>query len=110
MSGPAVAVVGRQNVGKSTLVNRLFGRREAIADEMPGVTRDRVELEATWRGRTFNLVDTGGYRHGASGIEELVSRQAERAADAADVVLLVVDGRTGLVEEDATLARRLRRA
>jgi GTPase len=110
VSGPAVAVVGRQNVGKSTLVNRLFGRREAIADEMPGVTRDRVELEATWRGRTFRLVDTGGYRHGASGIEALVSRQAERAAEGADVVLLVVDGRTGLVEEDATLARRLRRA
>jgi GTP-binding protein len=110
MSKPAVAVVGRQNVGKSTLVNRLFGRREAIADEMPGVTRDRLELEATWRGRTFRLVDTGGYRHGARGIEELVSRQAERAADAADIVLLVVDGRTGLVEEDATLARRLRRA
>ena len=110
MSGPAVAVVGRQNVGKSTLVNRLFGRREAIADEMPGVTRDRVELEATWRGRTFRLVDTGGYRQGATGIEELVSRQAERAAEAADVVLFVVDGRTGLVEEDAMLARRLRRA
>ena len=110
MTKPAVAVVGRQNVGKSTLVNRMFGRREAIADEMPGVTRDRVELEATWRGRTFRLVDTGGYRHGASGIEELVSLQAERAADAADVVLLVVDGRTGLVEEDAMLARRLRRA
>ena len=110
MTKPSVAVVGRQNVGKSTLVNRLFGGREAIADEMPGVTRDRIELEATWRGRTFRLVDTGGYRHRASGIEELVSRQAERAADAADVVLLVVDGRTGLVEEDAMLARRLRRA
>lgn len=110
MSGPAVAVVGRQNVGKSTLVNRLFGRREAIADEMPGVTRDRIELETTWRGRSFRLVDTGGYRHGASGIEELVSLQSERAAEAADVVLLVVDGRTGLVEEDATLARKLRRS
>jgi GTPase len=107
---PAVAVVGRQNVGKSTLVNRLFGRREAIADEMPGVTRDRVEVEAAWRGRGFRLVDTGGYRHGATGIEELVSRQAERAAESADVVLLVVDARTGPVEEDATLARRLRRA
>jgi GTP-binding protein len=103
-------VVGRQNVGKSTLVNRLFGRREAIADEMPGVTRDRIELETTWRGRSFRLVDTGGYRHGASGIEELVSLQSERAAEAADVVLLVVDGRTGLVEEDATLARKLRRS
>ncbi|HJU58014.1 MAG TPA: ribosome biogenesis GTPase Der [Actinomycetota bacterium] len=110
MTKPAVAIVGRQNVGKSTLANRLFGRREAIADAMPGVTRDRVELEAAWRGRAFRLVDTGGYRHGARGIEELVSRQAERAADVADVVLLVVDGATGPVEEDATLARRLRRA
>ena len=110
MSTPAVAVVGRQNVGKSTLVNRLFGRREAIAHEMPGVTRDRVELETTWRGRTFRLVDTGGYFHGAKGIEALVSRQAERAAETADVVLLVVDAQTGPVEEDAMLARKLRRA
>ena len=110
MSTPAVAVVGRQNVGKSTLVNRLFGRREAIAHEMPGVTRDRVELETTWRGRTFRLVDTGGYFHGAKGIEALVSRQAERAAETADIVLLVVDAQTGPVEEDAMLARKLRRA
>ena len=110
MSAPAVAVVGRQNVGKSTLVNRLFGRREAIAHEMPGVTRDRLELEATWRGRTFRLVDTGGYLHGAKGIEALVTRQAERAAEAADVILLVVDAQTGPVEEDTTLARKLRRS
>ena len=110
MSVPAVAVVGRQNVGKSTLVNRLFGGREAIAHEMPGVTRDRVELEASWRGRAFRLVDTGGFAQGARGIEALVSDQAERAADAADVVLLVVDAQTGPVEEDSTLARRLRRA
>lgn len=107
---PGVALVGRQNVGKSTLVNRLFGGREAIAHEMPGVTRDRVELETTWRGRTFRLVDTGGYRHGARGIEALVSAQAERAAEAADVVLLVVDAHSGVQEEDARLARRLRRA
>lgn len=106
---PAVALVGRQNVGKSTLVNRLFGGREAIAHEMPGVTRDRVELEATWRGRTFRLVDTGGFLHGAKGIEALVSAQAERAAELADVVLLVVDVRTGPLEGDAALARRLRR-
>ena len=97
MSAPAVAVVGRQNVGKSTLVNRLFGGREAIAHEMPGVTRDRVELEASWRGRAFRLVDTGGFAQGARGIEALVSDQAERAADAADVVLLVVDAQTGPV-------------
>ncbi len=110
MSVPAVAVVGRQNVGKSTLVNRLFGGREAISHEMPGVTRDRVELEASWRGRAFRLVDTGGFAQSARGIEALVSEQAERAARAADVVLLVVDAQTGPVEEDSTLARRLRRA
>ncbi|MEX2203996.1 MAG: ribosome biogenesis GTPase Der [Actinomycetota bacterium] len=110
MSTPAVAVIGRQNVGKSTLVNRLFGGREAIAHEAPGVTRDRVELEATWRGRTFRLVDTGGYVHGARGIEEQVTRQAERAAAEADVILLVVDVQTGPLDEDAALARRLRRA
>jgi GTPase len=110
VSTPAVAVVGRQNVGKSTLVNRLFGGREAIAHEAPGVTRDRVELEATWRGRTFRLVDTGGYVHGARGIEEQVTRQAERAVAEADLILLVVDVQTGPVDEDATLARRLRRA
>jgi len=110
VSPPAVAVVGRQNVGKSTLVNRLFGGREAIAHEMPGVTRDRVELEASWRDRAFRLVDTGGFAHSARGIEALVSEQAERAAGTADVVLLVVDVQTGPVEEDSTLARRLRRA
>jgi GTP-binding protein len=107
---PVVALVGRQNVGKSTLANRLFGRREAIAHEMPGVTRDRVELEVTWGGRRFLLVDSGGYVHRPSGIEALVTRQAERATEEADVVLLVVDGRTGVREEDAALAKRLRRA
>jgi GTP-binding protein len=107
---PAIAVVGRQNVGKSTLVNRLFGSREAIAHEMPGVTRDRVELETTWGSRTLKLIDTGGFAHDAKGIEALVSDQAERAAREADVVLLVVDVQTGPVEEDALLARRLRRA
>jgi GTPase len=106
---PVVALVGRQNVGKSSLANRLFGRREAIAHEMPGVTRDRVEREVSWGGRRFLLVDTGGYLHRAAGIEALVTRQAERAAAEADVVLLVVDGQTGPTEEDAELARRLRR-
>ncbi len=102
--------MGRQNVGKSTLVNRLFGRRETIADEMPGVTRDRVELDASWGGRDFRLVDTGGFLHGAKGIDALVSKQAERAAGSADLILFVVDAKTGPVEDDAMLARRLRRA
>jgi GTP-binding protein len=105
-----VALVGRQNVGKSTLVNRLFGRRETIAHEMPGVTRDRIEVPVEWRGRTFTAVDTGGYVTRASGIEALVASQAQRAADEADVVLLVVDSQTGIQEEDVALARRLQRA
>ena len=105
-----VAVVGRQNVGKSTLVNRLFGRREAIAHETPGVTRDRVEVEASWRGRSFTLVDTGGFTRGSRGIDALVADQADRAARAADLVLLVVDVQAGVREEDAVLARRLRRS
>ena len=105
---PIVALVGRQNVGKSTLVNRLVGRREAISHEMPGVTRDRLEIETDWRGRSFVLVDTGGYRFAARGIDALVMRQAGRAAEEADLVLLVVDGGTGPLDEDAALARSLR--
>ena len=107
---PIVAVVGRQNVGKSTLANRLFGRREAIAHESPGVTRDRVELEAEWGGRRFRVVDTGGFAAKARGVDALVAQQAEAATQDADVVLLVVDAQTGEQEEDAALARRLRRA
>jgi len=109
-STPKVAILGRQNVGKSTLVNRLFGRRESIAHEMPGVTRDRVDIETVWRGRRFTLVDTGGYTRSARGIERLVAAQADRAAAEADLVLLVVDAQAGATEEDAALARRLRRA
>lgn len=110
MTVPRIAVVGRQNVGKSTLVNRLFGRREAIAHDDPGVTRDRLELEATWNGRRFGLVDTAGYRHRATGVEALAARQAARATDEAELVVLVVDVGTGITEEDAQLARRLQGA
>jgi GTP-binding protein len=108
---PHVAVVGRQNVGKSTLLNRLSGRKgEAIADAAPGVTRDRLEVGASWRGRDFLLIDTGGYVRRASGIEARVSAQAERAAEEADVILLVADAKTGPQEEDLDLARKLRKA
>jgi GTP-binding protein len=107
---PRIAVIGRQNVGKSTLVNRLFGRREAIAHDLPGVTRDRLEIEASWRGRRFALVDTAGYRHGARGVESLARDQADRAIAEADLILLVTDVQAGVTEEDAALARRLRRA
>ncbi len=105
---PQVAVVGRQNVGKSTLVNRLYGRRAAIAHDQPGVTRDRLELDATWRGRSFRLVDTAGYLHRAGGVEALAAAQAEHAVANADLIVLVVDVHTGITEEDAQLARRLR--
>ena len=107
---PKVAVIGRQNVGKSTLVNRLFGRRETISDEMPGVTRDRVEVETSWRDRRFALIDTGGYTRITRGIESLVADQADRAASEADLILLIVDAQAGVTEEDASLAKRLRRA
>lgn len=107
---PRVAIVGRQNVGKSTLLNRLLGQREAIAHETPGVTRDRVEAPVVWRGRRFLAVDTGGYVRRASGVEGLVARQVERALADADVILLIVDAVTGAQEEDVDLARRLRRA
>jgi GTPase len=106
---PRIAVVGRQNVGKSTLVNRLFGRRAAIAHDSPGVTRDRIELEATWGGRSFGLIDTAGFLPAARGIEALAGEQAAVAAASADVVVLVVDVTTGITEDDARLARRLRR-
>lgn len=107
---PRVAVVGRQNVGKSTLVNRLLGRREAIAHETPGVTRDRVQVTISWGGRSFELVDTGGFTTKPTGVEATVTEQAKRAREDADVVLLVVDAQAGLMQEDEVLARSLRGA
>jgi GTP-binding protein len=105
-----VAVVGRPNVGKSTLVNRLIGRKVAIAHESAGVTRDRLELPVRWGGRSFLLVDTGGIVHRPAGLEEKVARQAARASATAELILLVVDVQTGITEEDAEVARELLRA
>ena len=105
-----VAVVGRPNVGKSTLVNRIVGKREAIVEEQPGVTRDRKLLEAEWAGRDFTVVDTGGWLAGGTGLDEQVTAQAERAVREADVILLVVDATIGVTEEDAGVARLLRRS
>ena len=109
-SQPLVAVVGRPNVGKSTLVNRIVGRREAIVEEEPGVTRDRKILEADWNGRAFLVVDTGGWMAAQDGIGAQVSRQAERAIAEADVVLLVVDATVGVTDEDDRVAGLLRRS
>jgi GTP-binding protein len=112
VSLPVVAIVGRPNVGKSTLVNRIVGRREAIVEEQPGVTRDRKELESDWRGRRFLLVDTGGWMApgAGSGLDDQVSRQAERAVRGADIVLFVVDATVGVTEEDDQVADVLRRS
>jgi GTPase len=107
---PVVAVVGRPNVGKSTLVNRILGRREAVVQDIPGVTRDRVAYDALWNGRRFTLVDTGGWEPDSQGLQAMVSAQAERAVATADLVLFVVDGRTGATDTDLTVARTLRRA
>lgn len=107
---PVVAVVGRPNVGKSTLVNRIVGRREAIVEERPGVTRDRKLLDAEWNGREFTLVDTGGWLDSDDPLDRQVSAQAERAISGADVLLVVVDAAVGATDEDDRVARLLRRA
>lgn len=104
-----VAIVGRPNVGKSTLVNRILGRRAAITQETPGVTRDRVTYQAEWAGRAFELIDTGGWEPRASGLQARVVAQAERAMAEADLLLFVVDATTGISEEDAAIAARLLR-
>ena len=106
---PLVAVVGRPNVGKSTLFNRIVGRREAIVEEKPGVTRDRKEVIAEWQAREFRLVDTGGWMPGGDSLDEKVSRQSEKAILEADVVLFVVDVTVGITEEDSRVAQILRR-
>lgn len=107
---PVVAVVGRPNVGKSSLVNRILGRREAIVEEMPGVTRDRRGFAAEWSGRTFELVDTGGLEPGAQGLDARVVEQAQVAMAGADVIVLVVDAAAGPNEDDMVVADRLRRS
>lgn len=110
MSHWLVALVGRPNVGKSTLFNRIVGRRDAIVDDMPGVTRDRNYAEAEWAGKRFSLVDTGGYVPASEDIfETAIREQAQIAIDEADVVLYVVDAQTGLLPTDAELANILRK-
>ena len=104
---PVVAVVGRPNVGKSTLVNRILGRREAIVEERPGVTRDRKAVDAEWQGRSFTLLDTGGWSASSDELDAKVSAQAERAVREADAVLFVVDASVGLTADDEQVARVL---
>ena len=107
---PILAVVGRPNVGKSTLVNRILGARQAVVQDVPGVTRDRVTYDANWRGRAFTLVDTGGWLARQQGLAAQVAEQASVAVDLADAVLFVVDARVGATDEDEAVANVLRRA
>jgi GTP-binding protein len=107
---PVVAIVGRPNVGKSTLVNRFLGRRAAVVQDIPGVTRDRIAYEALWNGKRFTLVDTGGWEPKASGLAGAIARQAEYAMKTADVIVLVVDASVGATDTDLAAARALRRS
>jgi GTP-binding protein len=107
---PVVAVVGRPNVGKSTLVNRMIGRREAVVQDVPGVTRDRVSYDANWNGRQFVLVDTGGWAPDARGMAARVTEQAELAVAAADAVVFVVDATVGPQDVDEAVVKVLRRS
>ncbi len=107
---PVVAVVGRPNVGKSTLVNRVIGRRQAVVEDVPGVTRDRVAYDAQWAGRRFTIVDTGGWEPDARDRAKAIAAQAEAAVATADVVLFVVDARVGATDVDEAAVRMLRRS
>ena len=107
---PVLAVVGRPNVGKSTLVNRIIGRREAVVEDRPGVTRDRVSYDANWNGRAFTVVDTGGWDPDARGLAERIAGQAEVAVSLADAVLFVVDATVGITDSDEAVVRILRKS
>ena len=105
---PVLAVVGRPNVGKSALVNRILGRREAVVEDKPGITRDRVTYRAEWNGRQISLVDTGGWEIDAEGIHLSVAEQAEVAVELADAVLFVVDAMVGPTASDEQVVKMLR--
>ena len=107
---PTIAVIGRPNVGKSTLVNRMIGRREAIVEDTPGVTRDRVKYEAEWNGRRFFLIDTGGWEVKPEGISEKITAGAEAAIRESDLVMFVVDAQVGALDEDQSLVDLLRKS
>jgi len=107
---PVLAVVGRPNVGKSTLVNRILGSRQAVVADTPGVTRDRVAYDANWRGRAFTLLDTGGWEPSPEGLAAQVAAQARVAVEAADAVLFVADAVVGITDADEAVAAVLRRS
>ena len=106
---PRVVVIGRPNVGKSTLVNRLIGRREAVVQDTPGVTRDRIQYDAEWNGKDFILIDTGGWSSEKTGLLPKISEQVQIAIDQADLILFVVDANVGLTEDDESVVKLIRR-
>jgi Predicted GTPases len=112
VGAPVVAIVGRPNVGKSALFNRMVGTQHAIVEETPGVTRDRIYGNVEWRGRKFVLVDTGGIETAESRdlIQEMTTAQAKLAIDEADLILFVVDTKSGLIPQDRDIADMLRRS
>jgi GTPase len=107
---PVVAVVGRPNVGKSTLVNRILGRRAAVVEDVPGVTRDRVAYDAVWNGRRFTVMDTGGWEPSARGLAAAVAEQAQIAVQLADAVMFVIDAKVGATDADEKVVRVLQRS
>lgn len=107
---PVLAIVGRPNVGKSTLVNRILGRREAVVQDIPGVTRDRVSYEADWNGKHFMVIDTGGWDRKVKGLHAQIAAQAERAINEADAVAFVVDASVGATDTDESVVEVLRKS
>ena len=110
MNMPTVAVVGRPNVGKSTLFNRIIGERKSIVEDTPGVTRDRIYATGEWLGKEFHIIDTGGIEIKDEPFQKQIAMQAEIAIDEADIIIMVVNGREGVTEDDTHVARILQRA
>jgi len=106
---PRVVVVGRPNVGKSTLINRLIGRREAVVQDIPGVTRDRIQYDAEWNGKEFILIDTGGWSSDKTGLTPQISEQVQIAINEADLILLIVDSSVGITDDDEAVVKLIRK-
>ncbi len=109
LNRPRVSLIGRPNVGKSTLINRIIGRREAIVQDIPGVTKDRVYYDAEWNGREFILIDTGGWTHESSDMMNQISSQVQKAIDESDLILFVLDFQVGITQEDQDIIKLIRK-
>ncbi|MFM7140269.1 MAG: GTPase, partial [Actinomycetes bacterium] len=106
---PRVSLIGRPNVGKSTLINRIIGRREAVVQDIPGVTKDRVYYDAQWNGKEFILIDTGGWTQDSSEMMNQISTQVQKAIDESDLILFVLDFKVGITQEDEDVIKLIRK-